>query len=125
MSEPGLFGELPIQCAQERAMPLDLIELDKEINKNKPKDFFYTREIQDGKKLITIEGKGITVHFILNTEHNTIILKSFDDCFATSDGTPCDVAPRPLDTDEIIGDMKSLVEESIREVINPTLVENS
>jgi len=125
MSEPGLFGELPIQYAPEKTKPLDLIELDKEINNNKPKDFFYTREIKDGKKLITITGKGITVYFILNTEQNTIMLKSFDDYFATNDGTPSDVAPQPLDTDKIINGMKSLIEKSIQEVTNPTLVENS
>jgi len=125
MSEPGLFGELPIQYAPEKIKPLDLIELDKEINKNKPEGFFYTRETQDGKKLITITGKGITVYFILNTEQNTIIIKDYYDNFATSDGTPSDVAPRPLDTDEIISDMKSLVEKSIQEVTNPTLIDNS
>ena len=125
MSEPGLFGELPIQYAPEKIKPLDLIELDKEINKNKPEGFFYTRETQDGKKLITITGKGITVYFILNTEQNTIIIKDYYDNFTTSDGTPCDVAPRPLDTNKIIGDMKSLVEKSIQEVTNPTLIDNS
>ena len=124
MNESGLFGELPIQYAPEKIKPLDLIELDKEINKNKPEGFFYTRETQDGEKLITITGKGIIVHFILNTEQNSIMLKSFDDYFATNDGTPSDVAPRPLDTDKIIGDIKSLVEKSIQKVTNPTLVDD-
>lgn len=125
MNESGLFGKLPIQHAPEKIRPLDLLELDKVINKNKPEEFSYTRETQDDEKLITITGKGITVYFILNTEQNTIMLKSYDDCYPTSDGTPCDVAPRPLDTNKIIGDMKSLVEKSIQEVTNPTKVGNS